>query len=174
MKLNPEDAPIRIRPLLDIYPLQNPLLDVERNDEGNVVLIYRKSLRRFERWMLRKLDGPEKIRRPLDKIGTSIWELCDGTRNVLSIAQLVDDQFKEEIAPAMPRVARFIQMLHQRNLVILLKKPVDEEKRAEICAQIAEMNKEPVYRGKKKDKSIDTPKKADGKRAGSKKKDGNI
>ncbi len=117
-----EDVPEGLREYIQRVPWQNPLVRVERKeDEGTVVLIYKKNFTRFERWLHKLIGGPEYIRRPLDRPGTTIWDLCDGEHTILDIVNEVEELYREDVAPALPRVAKFVQMLRERNLVLLLK-----------------------------------------------------
>ena len=66
-----------------IYPVRSPL-DWKRRD-GRIVLEYPKNLNRLERALNRVLKGPENIRRPLDDVGTLLWEMSDGEHSLLEI-----------------------------------------------------------------------------------------
>ena len=119
-------TPERLREYIKMFPVRNPLLEVEEREDGTIALLYKKNFKRFEGWLYRRLGGPDHIRRPLDHMGTVIWGMCDGSRTVEDIAFEADRQFKEEIAPALARVSKFVTMLQERNLVFLFKQPVSE------------------------------------------------
>ena len=112
--------------LLMTYPVRNPYVKWRRKD-GFAILEYRKEFNRVEKVIHRIIGGPTTIKRPLDRMGTPIWEMCDGQHKVVEICQEMDKQFHEEIEPAVQRVWAFIQMLLERNLVFLEKKPWEGE-----------------------------------------------
>lgn len=107
------------------YPIPNPLVDVETDDKGMVTLMYLKNFGTFERWLHKKIGGPENIRRPLDEPGSRMWSLFDGDHNIAEICQIMDHEFKEEMAPVFQKVRHFLEQLLILNLIIL--EPSKEE-----------------------------------------------
>lgn len=101
------------------YPVRNELVRWEKKEDGTVVLIYRKNLSRFERWLQKHIGGPLDIRRPLDAPGSRIWELCDERHTLLDICRIMDEEFKEEMDPVFDKVRRFIEHLLMLNLLFL-------------------------------------------------------
>lgn len=101
------------------YPVRNELVKWEKREDRTVVLIYRKNLSRFERWLQRHIGGPLDIKRPLDAPGSRIWELCDRQHTLLDICRIIDEEFKEEMDPVFDKVRRFLEQLLILNLVIL-------------------------------------------------------
>ncbi|MEW5760477.1 MAG: PqqD family protein [Candidatus Thermoplasmatota archaeon] len=100
-----------------------PIRNVDWKMENNLaVIVHKKNFSRLEKFLFKYLGGTEYIRRPLDKIGTKVWELCDGKHNVLEICKEMDSLFKEEIEPVVPRVTGFLKLLAERNYIIF-KKP---------------------------------------------------
>ena len=87
--------------------------------DGLVVIRIRKNFSRFERALRKVAGGPVWLRFPLDRPGSRIWELCDGKRTVLEIAHVMNEEFKEEMEPVLPRVIKFMELLLKRNLIIL-------------------------------------------------------
>jgi len=118
------------------YPVRNEVVKWEKRDDGMAVLIYRKNLSRFERWLQRHIGGPLDIKRPLDAPGTRIWELCDRQHTLLDICRIIDKEFKEEMDPVFDKVRRFLEQLLILNLVILntqeeIAEELKEEEEAE-------------------------------------------
>ena len=103
----------------------------EEQDDGTVVLVYKKVFTRLEGWIFRRLGGVEDIRRPLDEMGTDIWNLCDGEHNVGEICKIMHDKYGEDLEPVAPRCWTFVKMLSDRNLVLILHKKVPLEKKEE-------------------------------------------
>ena len=110
-ELNP-----KMRMVLSCKPVRNEKVNWKEED-GKIVLIYPKNFTRFERFLHRHLGGPDNIRRPLDKKGTFIWNMCDGEHNVDQICRATYKEFKEDIEPVLRRVWGFLQILHNLNLI---------------------------------------------------------
>ena len=88
-------------------------------ENKKVVIIYPKKFGKIEKWIRDKIGGPKKMRRPLDKFTTFIWEKCDGNHNIAEIISEFDNRFGEEVAPADQRVLKFIKQLLELNLITL-------------------------------------------------------
>ena len=101
------------------YPTKSELVDWEKDENGMVILTYRKNLGRFEEWLQKKIGGPLDIKRPLDAPGSRIWLLSDGKHNIMEICKLIEEEFKEEMDPVFSKVRRFYEQLLILNLIIL-------------------------------------------------------
>ena len=88
-------------------------------ESGKITIIYPKRFSGIEKWVRDRIGGPEKLRRPLDKFTTFIWENCDGHNNIAEIILKFDREFGEEVAPADLRVQKFIKQLLELNLITL-------------------------------------------------------
>ena len=99
-------------PLAQQYPCRLPVWwgrhgEVEKDPMKSgvsgrlVVLRIPKQFRRFEGVLARLLKAPKEIRRPLDRMNSMLWELCDGSRTFVEICSVLDEVFKEEIAPVL-------------------------------------------------------------------------
>ena len=88
--------------------------------ENNLVVItYPKNFGPIEKWVQKRIGGPEIVRRPLEKYTTLIWNLCDGKNTVKDIIDEFDMKFGEEEAPAVARVQKFLEKLLELNLIVL-------------------------------------------------------
>lgn len=118
MKLESLDP--KMRTLLMCIPKRNEA--VEWVEEGEkVVLIYPKNFTRFERFLYKRIGGPDVIRRPMDDMGTYIWKMCDGEHNVHEICRATYSEFKEDIEPVLTRVWGFLETLLKLNLITIEK-----------------------------------------------------
>jgi hypothetical protein len=118
MKLESLDPKMRM--LLLCKPKKNEAVEwIE--EEGKVVLIYPKNFTRFERFLHKRIGGPDSIRRPLDNKGTFIWNMCDGDHNVHDICKASYSEFKEDIEPVLKRVWGFLEILLKLNLITIEK-----------------------------------------------------
>ena len=121
MRINIKEVNRVFQIYLRMYPIRNPFVVVERDRDGHDVLLYKKDLGRFEKWLQKKVGGPEVIRRPLDEMGTEIWRLCNGKNTGLQVCKKMDKKFKVKIEPVVPRVVGFLRTLENRNLIIVVE-----------------------------------------------------
>ena len=97
-----------------------------------IVLEYPKNLNRFERGLKRILGGPDKIKRPLDGVGTLLWEMSDGETSLLEIFIHEQERFKERVEPVDKVVGGLLETMIKLGLMRLEFHPGgkgNEEKR---------------------------------------------
>ena len=109
----------KIRMLASLVPVRAPVK--EERHGGRVTLVYPKNFTRFERWLHRYIGGPTEIRRPLDEMATTVWDLCDGDHTVAEIIEIMDMRYKEKIEPAGTRVTMFLENLLRTGLITMRK-----------------------------------------------------
>ena len=91
-----ELAGIETHPLAQQYPCRVPVWwgrhgSVEQDSEligvsGRLVTLrIAKNFKRYERWLAKILRAPKELRRPLDRMNSVLWELCDGSRTFEAI-----------------------------------------------------------------------------------------
>lgn len=83
-------------PLL-IFPIRSDVHWSYRNDR--IVLQYPKNFNWLERKLHKVLKGPENIKRPLDEIGSLLWEMSDGEHNLVEIYIAQQERFHERVEP---------------------------------------------------------------------------
>ena len=101
--------------LLDLVPV--PVIGHEVGDTGIVIL----HAPRFKSRIMRKLLLP-RLKRPffkveLDEIGSALWLLCDGKRNVKEIGQVMRERFGDQIEPCYERMGMFFQQLEGARFI---------------------------------------------------------
>jgi hypothetical protein len=101
--------------LLDLVP--TPIIGHEVNDDGIVTL----HAPRFKSRILRRLLVP-RLKRPsfkveLDDIGSALWLLLDGERDVKEIARVMHERFGERIEPCYDRMGMFFQQLERARFI---------------------------------------------------------
>lgn len=100
-----------------IYPVR---ADVEWEYRGGVIVLkYPKDFNSFERFLRRFLGGPGEIRRPLDEVGTLLWEMSDGEHSLLEIYLKQQDRFHERVEPVDKVVGGLLEMLLKLHLMAL-------------------------------------------------------
>ncbi|MBT61509.1 MAG: hypothetical protein CMA63_08190 [Euryarchaeota archaeon] len=91
---------------------------------GKLVLLrIEKRFNRFERLLAKLFRAPREVRRPLDRLNSMLWELCDGTREFEEVCRHMDATFNEEMAPVVDRTYTGIEALRTRNLMTVLREP---------------------------------------------------
>ena len=53
----------------------------------------------------------------LDKLGSFIWPLMDGEKDITALGRLVDEKFGQEAHPLYERLARYFQILDSYHFV---------------------------------------------------------
>ena len=89
-------------------------------DVGDDSLVTLKSPRFRNRLMRRWLQP--RLKRPflkvkLDEIGSRVWLLCDGRKNVKEIASLLREEFKDGIEPCYDRLGLYFQQLERERFI---------------------------------------------------------
>jgi len=100
-----------------IYPVRADI--ATETVDGRTVLIYPKDLGRFERKLHTILGGPTDIRRPLDDIGTLLWEMSDGTHDLLDIYIAEQKAFAERVEPVDRVVGGLLEIMLKLGLMRL-------------------------------------------------------
>ena len=88
-----------------------------------IILRIEKRFNRFERILAKVMRAPREVRRPLDRMNSMLWELCDGSRSFQEVCSAMDATFNEDIAPPVDRTASGIDALKSRNLMTFLSQP---------------------------------------------------
>jgi hypothetical protein len=102
-----------------LYPKRK--FEHEENDGLITVLFFEPNPTFIEKLFFKKqLEKPRRI--DLDEIGSFVWQLCDGTKNVEEITKIAEEHFVEKIAPAKERTEKFIQQLFNARLIELFRK----------------------------------------------------
>ena len=53
----------------------------------------------------------------LDKMGSFIWPLMDGERDIIELGKLMEEEFGQEANPLYERLAKFFQILDSYNFI---------------------------------------------------------
>jgi hypothetical protein len=101
--------------LLDLVPRRTA--EHEIDEERLVTVLMPRFRNRFmQRWLVPRYRS-QHIKIKLDDIGSEVWLLCDGTRNVGEIAALMREKFNERIEPCNDRLAVFFKQLEQARFI---------------------------------------------------------
>lgn len=102
---------------LDKKPLRNPDLRWTADNNGAVTLeMDNKGLaNRLMQLLLRK---PKVSYIHLDPMGSFLWPLFDGERDLTALGKLVEIRFGDEAKPLYERLARYMQTLESYRFII--------------------------------------------------------
>ena len=89
------------------------LLKDKRDKDGDAVIVYPRSA---EKSFWKKLFAPSIRNVQLDKLGTKVWDLCDGKTDFQSIINIVKEAFPDE-QNIKTRVELFLHFLVKKNMV---------------------------------------------------------
>ena len=63
------------------------------------------------------LHKPKVSHIHLDEMGSFIWPLLDGEKNIIELGKVVDERFGEKARPLYERLAKFFQILDSYHFV---------------------------------------------------------
>ena len=103
---------------LEKKPLRKPGLGWTADENGTVTLEQenRGLANRVLQVLLRK---PKVSFIHLDTMGSFLWPLLDGEKDLLELGKLVEAQFGDEAKPLYERLARYIQTLESYGFILL-------------------------------------------------------
>lgn len=101
-------------------PVLNPLVKIQRDDEGHAVL----QVPRPDTWTVRVLSRlfhlPAYKRVGLDELGTFVIELCDGDHTVRDIVDKFAERFTLGKREAEISTGTFLRDLARRSIIALV------------------------------------------------------
>jgi hypothetical protein len=124
-KKKPEKALSR-EEILQLKPLRNPCLKWKKSETGEVVITLSLEEVKKKKFLFRLLPVPEEKKVSLDKIGTFVWEKCDGKHTVEQIAKELCDEYKMMRQEAEISLMTFLQQLSEKRFIGVLIPEVKE------------------------------------------------
>lgn len=101
---------------LEQIPMHKTGLEWSVDKDDKVVLhIENKGI--FNRAAQKLLKKPPITYIHLDEMGSFIWPVIDGEKDLIAIGKLVEKHFGDEANPLYERVAKFFQILHSYNFI---------------------------------------------------------
>ena len=67
--------------------------------------------------LLEQMIKSSPVRVKLDDLGSAVWQLCNGQRNVGEIARTIDQKFGDRARPVNERLAIFFRVLERQKLI---------------------------------------------------------
>jgi hypothetical protein len=93
--------------------------------DGKIVLEYPKNFSRMEARLHKIIKGPETIKRPLDEVGTLLWEMSDGEHDLVEIYMAQQERFHERVEPVDKVVGGLLETMLKMGLMQLDHRPLD-------------------------------------------------
>jgi len=87
------------------------------SEEGGVVTVHMVH-RGWNHWLAQKLLGRPRVSHiKLDEMGSFIYPLIDGKRNIGDIALLVKEEFGEAAEPLYDRLVQYMKILRNNEFI---------------------------------------------------------
>ncbi len=110
---------------LSARPLRNPLLQWERDEKGLVLVRVPRKDTRWVKALSRAFYVPKGKTFSLDELGSFVWDLCDGKRDVRTIIQRFAERFKLTRKEAEISTLQYFRLMTRKGFVGLA---VEQEK----------------------------------------------
>ncbi len=101
---------------LERVPVRSERIVWSQDERGRVTLDIenRGAMNRIAQLILRK---PKVSHIHLDNIGSFVWPLIDGERNIIGIGEIVEAELGERAHPTYERLAKFFQILDSYGFI---------------------------------------------------------
>lgn len=95
-------------------PVQKHMTYQEKN--GRILLVFKHNhpIQKLGFWLTKR---PNVTDMELDELGSTVWRLIDGKRNVYEIGQEVKRKFGEDCEPLYERLIMFLRYLVRRGWI---------------------------------------------------------
>lgn len=102
---------------LDRIPKRNPIYNWTADGDGVVTLEVENKgvMNRIAQKLLKK---PKISYVHLDEMGSFIWQIIDGERDITSLGEDVSEHFGDKAEPLYPRLAKYVQILNSYGFVV--------------------------------------------------------
>ena len=86
-------------------------------DEKGIVTLDIENTGFFNRVAQKLLKKPKVSHVHLDEMGSFVWPLLDGEKNIIDLGKLVEAQFGEKANPLYERLAKYFQILDSYSFI---------------------------------------------------------
>ncbi len=101
---------------LEKIPAPNSLMKWQLTDNGKVDLLVENT--GFFNRLAQKLFGkPETTYVHLDELGSFVWQLMDGNKDIIELGKAVEKRFGDEAQPLYERLAKYFQILDSYRFI---------------------------------------------------------
>lgn len=104
------------RNYLDYIPVRSGMLTWQADSKGIITLDVPNT--GFFNTIAQKLFHRPKVTHVhLDELGSFVWPLIDGQKNIIELGKAVDAHFGEKAAPLYERLAKYFQILESYHFI---------------------------------------------------------
>ena len=86
-------------------------------DENGIVTLDVENTGIFNRVAQKLLKKPKVSHIHLDEMGSFVWPLLDGEKNIIELGRLVEAEFGEKANPLYERLAKYFQILDSYQFI---------------------------------------------------------
>lgn len=106
------------------YLEQVPLRQIQRysTDENGVITLEIDNKGVFNKIAQKLLKKPKVSYIHLDEMGSFVWPLIDGKRDIIEIGEFVKEHFGEKAEPLYERLAKYFKVLESYSFIKYKKK----------------------------------------------------
>ena len=94
-------------------------------EEDGIVTLHIENKGVFNKIAQKFFKKPKVSHVHLDAMGSFIWPLMDGEKNITELGKYVDEKFGEEAHPLYERLAKYFQILDSYGFVEWVKKETE-------------------------------------------------
>jgi len=113
--------------LLKSKPVRNPELEWQRYPSGEVAVVIKGEAKGFTKIAAKMAKVEPKKKILLDKVGSFVWDLCDGEHTVEDIIKELMRKYKLHRREAEASLLLYLQMLSKRALIGFILPPPKKE-----------------------------------------------
>lgn len=106
---------------LERIPVRSEKLRYESDGQGKVTII-KENRGIFNRLAQITIKKPKISYIHLDEIGSCIWPLIDGERDIISLGVLLKERLGEKAEPLYERLAKYFKVLESYGFITFRKK----------------------------------------------------
>ncbi|MCD6510839.1 MAG: PqqD family protein [Thermoprotei archaeon] len=106
--------------LLKSKPVRNPYVKWEKYPSGEIAILVKHKEGLASKFLSLFVRVPEHRKIALDKVGSFVWELCDGNHTVSEIIDKLVDKYKLKRREAEVALMAYLQQLIKRRLIGLI------------------------------------------------------
>ncbi len=101
---------------LEKIPMRPTHIQWETKEDGMVTLSIQNT--GWANWIAQKFFRRPKVSYVhLDEMGSFVWPLLDGKKNIIELGKLVDAHFGEKAHPLYERLARYFQIMDSYHFI---------------------------------------------------------
>lgn len=113
--------------VLQSVPFRNPKVKWETDERGEVSLIIPADQKRLFRILIRLMDLPKTRVVLLDKVGSFVWQECDGEQTFEQISRRLSERFRMTRRESETSLAAFFRNLGKRGILAFAAPKVAED-----------------------------------------------